>query len=208
MQFSLFESLNLLGTFAFAVSGVMKAIEKEYDLFGILVLAFVTAIGGGTIRDLLIGQGSVAWMRDNNVIYTIFLAFFLATVFFNLMKRFERWVTFFDSVGLAIFTIIGIHKGMQFHFNEMICIALGTITGTFGGVIRDVLAGDKPLLFHKEIYALACIIGGSIYFFLRASDRLENFAEIICCIIIIAIRLLSLKFNISLPKIHVKTSEK
>ncbi|ATL48670.1 hypothetical protein COR50_16695 [Chitinophaga caeni] len=195
----IFELLNLVGTFAFAVSGVMKAIEKEYDLFGILVLAFVTAIGGGTIRDLLLGISPVAWLNDNRVIYTIFIATATSTVFFSLVSKVQRWLTFFDAIGLAIFTIIGINRGIEKEFNEMICITLGTLTGTFGGVIRDVLSGDKPLLFRKEIYALACIIGGSLYFFARKMGILTHISEVLCIVIIVTIRMLSVRYNISLP---------
>ena len=141
--------------------------QKRLDPFGVLVLAFVTAIGGGTLRDIMIGNLPVSWLRNETATIVIFCAA-IATMFFGrFLKQFTTTLFLFDALGLGLFTIIGIELAMDKHFSAGVCIALGTITACFGGVLRDVLLNDVPLLFRKEIYAMACITGGLIYFLFR-----------------------------------------
>ncbi|HRG94571.1 MAG TPA: trimeric intracellular cation channel family protein, partial [Chitinophagaceae bacterium] len=156
--------IDILGTISFAVSGAFLAMEKKLDPFGVLVLAFVTAIGGGTLRDILIGNLPVSWMRNETATIVIFSSA-IATLFFGRYLRHLTTTLFlFDALGLGLFTIVGIKLGMEKQFSMGICIALGAITACFGGVVRDVLLNHIPLLFRKEIYAMACIAGGLVYF--------------------------------------------
>lgn len=194
--------IDILGTFSFAVSGAFLAMQKKLDPFGVLVLAFVTAIGGGTLRDILIGNLPVGWLRNETATIVIFSSA-IATMFFGrFLKQFTTTLFLFDALGLGLFTIIGIELGIEKNFSVGICIALGTITACFGGVIRDVLLNDVPLLFRKEIYALACIAGGLIYFLLRKINLDEDVSKAICILLIFAIRVIAVRYKISLPQFY------
>jgi uncharacterized membrane protein YeiH len=194
--------IDVLGTFSFAVSGAFLAMQKKLDPFGVLVLSFVTAIGGGTLRDILIGNLPVGWLRNETATIVIFSSA-IATIFFGrFLKQFTTTLFLFDALGLGLFTIIGIELGIEKDFSTGICIALGTITACFGGVIRDVLLNDVPLLFRKEIYALACIAGGLVYFLLRKIDLDENISKAICILLIFAIRVIAVRYKISLPQFY------
>ena len=164
MSLHLADFIDVLGTFSFAVSGAFAAKEKRLDLFGVLILAFVTAIGGGTIRDLMIGDLPVAWMKVPSIGWVIAAGAAASLFFGSRLQQMEKLLTIFDSLGLGLFTIIGIQKGLSHGLSPAVCIALGTITGCFGGVIRDVFLNKVPLIFHKEIYASASIAGGSLFF--------------------------------------------
>jgi uncharacterized membrane protein YeiH len=194
--------IDILGTFSFAVSGAFLAMQKRLDPFGVLVLAFVTAIGGGTLRDILIGNLPVRWLKNDTAILVIFCAA-IATMFFGrFLKQFTTTLFLFDALGLGLFTIIGIELGLEKQFGAGVCIALGTITACFGGVIRDVLLNNVPLLFRKEIYALACIIGGVIYFILKKIDLDADISNIICIIVIFTIRVIAVRYKLYLPHFY------
>jgi uncharacterized membrane protein YeiH len=152
--------IDILGTFSFAVSGAFFAMEKKLDPFGVIIIAFVTAIGGGTLRDVMIGNLPVGWLRNETATITIFIAAIGSMFFEARLRELTTTLFLFDALGLGLFTIVGIQKAMELHFSTGICIALGTITASFGGVIRDVLLTNVPLVFRKEIYAMASIIGG------------------------------------------------
>jgi uncharacterized membrane protein YeiH len=194
--------IDIIGTFSFAVSGAFLAMQKKLDPFGVLVLSFVTAIGGGTLRDIMIGNLPVSWLRNETATVVIFGSA-IATLFFGrFLKQFTTTLFLFDALGLGLFTIIGIELAIEKNFSVGVCIALGTITACFGGVIRDVLLNDVPLLFRKEIYALACIAGGLIYFLLKKIDIDENIPKIVCILIIFAIRVLAVRYKLSLPAFY------
>ena len=195
--------IEISGTVAFAVSGAFSAMQKRLDVFGVLIIGFVTAIGGGTIRDVIIGDTPVAWMRNYET-PLIILATVIATIIFKKhLKHLKITLFLFDALGLGLFTVIGIQKGIIVGLNPGICVALGTITGCFGGVVRDILLNEIPLLFHKkEIYATACIIGGVVYFLLlKILDA--NAVKIIAVTLICGIRIIAVKRNWSLPKVDV-----
>ncbi|MBL7707779.1 MAG: trimeric intracellular cation channel family protein [Chitinophagaceae bacterium] len=194
--------IDVLGTFSFAVSGAFLAMQKKLDPFGVLVLSFVTAIGGGTLRDILIGNLPVGWLRNETATIVIFSSAIATMIFGRFLKQFTTTLFLFDALGLGLFTIIGIELGIEKHFSTGICIALGTITACFGGVIRDVLLNDVPLLFRKEIYAMACIAGGLIYFLLRKINLDENISKAICILLIFAIRVIAVRYKISLPQFY------
>jgi uncharacterized membrane protein YeiH len=194
--------IDVLGTFSFAVSGAFLAMQKKLDPFGVLVLSFVTAIGGGTLRDILIGNLPVGWLRNETATIVIFSSAIATMIFGRFLKQFTTTLFLFDALGLGLFTIIGIDQGIEKHFSTGICIALGTITACFGGVIRDVLLNDVPLLFRKEIYAMACIAGGLIYFLLRKINLDEDISKTICILLIFAIRVIAVRYKISLPQFY------
>src|SRR3569833_492495 len=156
--------IDILGTFAFAVSGVFSAMEKKLDPFGILIISFVTAIGGGTVRDVLVGNFPVNWLQNGSTVWVIFIAAIITMLFGSYLKHLNTPLFLFDALGLGLFTIIGLEDGLKHGFSPGFCIALGTISACFGGVLRDVLLNKVPLIIQKEIYALACIIGGIVYY--------------------------------------------
>jgi uncharacterized membrane protein YeiH len=200
---SLFLIIDILGTIAFAISGVLTAIKHRMDPFGILIIAFVTAVGGGTLRDLLI-DADITWMRNLTFVYVIFAATVFAVVFRKKLGHIRKSLFLFDTIGIALYTIVGIEKGIAAGFPPLICVALGTMTACFGGVIRDILCNEIPIIFRKEIYATACIIGGSAYFILLQTTLAQDFIIIISGLIIMIVRSLAVHFKLSLPSIYGK----
>jgi uncharacterized membrane protein YeiH len=196
------EFIDILGTFSFAVSGAFAAMEKKLDLFGILILAFITAIGGGTIRDLLIGSTPVVWLRYPSIGWVIAAGAAGALFFGRRLKQIESLLTAFDALGLGLFTIIGIQKGLFYQLSPGVCIALGTITGCFGGVIRDIVLNKVPLIFEKDIYASASILGGAVYFLLCSVHISETIAAASSIILIFVIRMLGVRYKWQLPVWH------
>jgi uncharacterized membrane protein YeiH len=196
--------IDILGTIAFAISGVLVAMEKRLDLFGVVIIAFVTSIGGGTLRDLLIGNTPVVWMRDSTYVITILTTVVLAILFVKQLKYFRKSLFLFDTIGLGLFTMIGIEKGIEFGLLPIMCIALGTITASFGGVIRDILCNEIPVIFRKEIYATPCILGGLSYFLLKQLPIVDAYAYVGGILVVISLRILAVKFNIRLPNIYRK----
>ena len=196
--------IDILGTIAFAISGVLVAMDKKLDLFGVFIIAFVTAVGGGTLRDILIGNTPVAWMREYTYVLIIFITVVFAILFVNQLKYLRRTLLLFDTIGIGLFTMVGIEKGLTAGVSPVMCIALGTITACFGGVIRDILCNEIPVIFRKEIYATACILGGLSYFMLVLLPIYTTYAYIGAICIIIITRLLAVKFKISLPNIYRK----
>lgn len=197
--FNFFALIEVIGTFAFAVSGAIAAVKSRYDLFGILVLAFVTAIGGGTIRDLLIGNLPVSWLNNSIAIWSAIGGFTVTVVFHKRFKKIQNWILFFDAAGLGLFTVMGTQVGLNADMSIGISITLGTITGCFGGVIRDVLSGSRPLIFHTELYATASVIGGLLYIVLLTQIE-EFWAQIFAILTVIGIRITAYHFHITLPQ--------
>lgn len=194
------EIIEVIGTIAFSISGTFNAMQRKLDPFGVLIIAFVTAIGGGTVRDLLIGDTPVAWMRNMQT-FLIILFTALATMFFKThVQKMKITLFLFDSLGLGLFTMVGILKGITFGLNPGICIALGTITGCFGGIIRDTLLNTIPLVFRREIYATACIAGGLLYFLLIYMNVESVVAKLSVVAFIFMLRIIAVKFKLSLPK--------
>ena len=204
MKHDFLKLIDLLGTVSFAISGVFAAMQKRLDVFGILIISFSTAVGGGTLRDMLIGDFPVSWMRNLNYSVIILISAVMAIVFNNTIKNFEKTLLVFDSLGLGFFTVLGIQKGIAFGLHPGICIALGTITGCFGGVIRDIALNNIPLIFRKEIYATACIIGGIAYFILLRTPMIRNWVDVIVITAIFLIRILAVTWKLTLPSIYAK----
>jgi uncharacterized membrane protein YeiH len=204
MYSNFLQVIDILGTFAFAVSGAFAAIEAKLDPFGVLIIAFVTAIGGGTLRDVLVGNLPVNWLTNDGTMLVIFSSAVAAMLFGSKLRRFNASLFLFDALGLGLFTIVGLELGLKYGFSAGVSVALGTITACFGGVIRDVLLNKLPLIFHKEIYALACIIGGISYYFLHRTLLNDDVAKIICILLIFVIRVIAVKYKLALPRITIK----
>jgi len=198
----MFYTIDILGTIAFAISGVLVAMNKKMDLFGILIIAFVTAVGGGTLRDILIGQAPVGWMKDMTFTYVILGSAVFAVIARNKINYLRTSLFLFDTIGIGLYTVIGIEKGLSAGLHPIICIALGTMSACFGGVIRDILCNEIPVIFRKEIYATACILGGLSYFLIRKLPLESDFVFMIAGAIVILVRLLAVKFKIALPNIY------
>lgn len=201
---TIFNSLDLLGTAAFAISGALFAINKKMDPFGVFIIAFVTAVGGGTLRDMLIGKSPVSWMTDLNYVYVILLSVILAIIFRKKIAYLSKSLFLFDTIGLGIFTIIGTEIGIQNNLHPIISVSLGMLTATFGGVIRDTLSNEIPLIFHKEIYATACIVGSVTYLILNQFQIDQNANHILTTLMVIAVRLIAVKFKLQLPTFYAK----
>jgi uncharacterized membrane protein YeiH len=200
----MFYYLDLLGTMAFAISGVLTAINKKMDPFGVFVIAFVTAVGGGTLRDVLIGRTPVGWMLDLNYVYMIGLGYVISLIFRKKLDKIRVSLFLFDTIGLGVFTLIGIEKGIATGLHPVICVALGTMTACFGGVLRDILCNEIPVIFRKEIYATICIAGGCVFFLLQYWNVSQDVLYLSTSGFIIAIRLLAVTQKWSLQPVSRK----
>lgn len=156
----MFFFLDSIGTFVFAISGALAAMNKRLDPFGIFIIAFVTALGGGTLRDVLIGHTPVGWMENLDYVYIVIVGTLFAIFFRRKIDYLRKSLFLFDTIGLGVFTIIGIEKGIATDLHPIISVAIGTMSASFGGVIRDILCNEIPVIFRKEVYATACIVGG------------------------------------------------
>lgn len=195
MLLAIFEHL---GIFVFAISGLLSASEKRLDYFGGVVIAFFTALGGGTVRDLLLNT-EVRWMESSTLIFSALLGALAGIIFKQYLIKLRRTFFFFDTIGLGLFTILGIQKGIEYEQIPVTCLFLGLISATFGGVIRDVLCNEIPLIFRKEIYATAGIVGGLSYLGLKTLGWHNSASMIFCVIVIILIRILSVIYGWRMP---------
>lgn len=193
--------LDLLGTFAFAISGIRLASGKQMDWFGAYIIGLVTAIGGGTMRDLLLDI-TPFWILDGKYFLTTGVALLATLLFKDKLFKWGSTLFLFDTIGLGLFTIVGITKSIDAGLSFWACIVMGTITGTVGGVVRDVLLNEVPLLFRKDIYALVCVAGGGVYFIGRYLNLMTGLTEIIAALTVIVLRLIAVKFQIHLPQLQ------
>lgn len=197
----MFYLLEIIGTMAFAMSAALTAMHKKLDPFGVFVIAFATSVGGGTLRDIMIGSTPVGWMLELNYVYVIIVGFILAILFRKKFDKLRTSLFLFDTIGLGIFTLIGLEKGISVGLQPLICIALGTMTACFGGVIRDILCGEIPVIFRKEIYATICIFGGIVFFMLRELNLNVDVLYLTTSLFIILVRLMAVKYKWYLPTI-------
>ena len=193
--------LDYLGVFVFAMSGILAASEKKLDIFGGFTVAFVTALGGGTLRDLLLNV-EIDWIVNTTSIYMVIAGAIFAIIFKNKFRQLRKTMFLFDSLGISIFTILGVQKALSLNTPIEVAIMFGVITATFGGVIRDILCSEIPLIFRKEIYATACILGAIIYVSLEHFHVNDLINTIISASIIILIRTISVIKNLRLPIIN------
>lgn len=191
--------IEVLGTIAFAISGIRLAAAKNFDWFGAYVVGLVTAIGGGTLRDVLLGI-SVFWMQTWMYLAVTFLSLVTVIVFRKALVKGMRTVFFFDAIGLALFVVVGIEKSFAADFPAWVAIAMGLITGSFGGITRDILINEIPLFFRKDIYATACLAGGLAYWLLMNIPGLSPLVpQLGCAVTVIGLRIAAVHFNWSLP---------
>lgn len=193
--------LDYVGTLVFAISGTLMAAQKRFDIFGALTIGFATAIGGGTLRDMMLGVTPVTWIQSLDYFYVIVIGVLLTTLFKNIILKLRSTLFLFDSIGIGVFTVIGINKALLFELSPPFAILMGMITAVAGGVIRDTLCNVVPLIFRKEIYATACILGGVIFFLLKLCNIPEAINNLITMSSIIAFRVIAVKYGISLPKL-------
>lgn len=198
MEFSITIFLDLLGTFAFAISGLRLASRKRIDWFGAFIIALVTAIGGGTTRDLLLDVRPF-WMMNPMYFITTGIAFLSAILFKEKLFRWGSTLFMFDAIGLGLFTVVGISKSLAMGLPFWVCVMMGTITGTLGGVFRDVLLNKVPLVFTRDIYALACVFGGGVYYLFYKFGFSSDITELMTAISVIVARLIAAKFHLQLP---------
>lgn len=194
--------IELLGTIAFAISGIRLAAAKRFDWFGAYVVGLVTAIGGGTVRDVLLNI-PVFWMLSFRYLAVTGLALAAVIVFRQALVRGMRTLFIFDAIGLALFVVVGIQKTIAADYPMWVAIVMGIITGSFGGIIRDILINDEPLFFRKDIYATACLAGGLAYWFVSLTAAPSWVPQAICAIVIIGLRVLAVHYNWSLPILKV-----
>lgn len=193
-----FVIIEFIGTMAFAISGIRLASAKKFDWFGAYIVGMATAIGGGTLRDVMLGV-SPFWMTNSIYIICCGMALLYVIIFGKkIINQKSTWFIF-DTVGLALFNIIGIEKTLNMGFPLWMAVIMGSVTGAAGGVIRDILINEVPLIFRQDIYALACIAGGIVYILCYASGLQAEINAILSAIVVIAIRLLAVKYHWQLP---------
>lgn len=191
-------ALELIGTFVFAISGIRLASGKKVDWFGAYIVGLATAIGGGTARDLLLGV-TPFWMEDGSYFLITGLALLAVLLFEDKIFKWGNTLFLFDAIGLGLFTIVGITKSLEMGLPVWVCIVMGTITGSVGGVVRDILLNEVPLLLRKDIYALACVAGGLVYFACIYAGLSASLTEALAALIVILVRIVAVKFHIHLP---------
>ena len=192
-------TLELLGTFFFAISGALAIQDEHDDLFGAGFMGFVTAIGGGTLRDIMLGSYPLVWIGDIYFLYAIFAGVLIAYFFFKQLVRLTRTFLFFDTLGISFFTILGVEKALSLGVNPEIAAIMGMFTAIMGGVIRDVLTNVTPVLFRKEIYATACLAGAILYLILYKVGIDRDINLIVSIAVIFVLRILAVRFKLALP---------
>lgn len=190
--------IDYIGTFAFAISGIRLASAKQFDWFGAYVVGLATAIGGGTIRDILLGV-TPFWMTQPAYLIVTGLALGFVILFGKYVIRLNNTFFIFDAIGLGLFAVVGIEKSLGCGFDFWVAIIMGTMTGAAGGVIRDVFINEVPLIFRKEIYALACVWGGFVFYVCMLLGFPPALTQMTAAIGVILARILAVKYHISLP---------
>ena len=194
-------TLDLIGTFAFSISGALVASKKDFDLFGVLIIAFVTAVGGGMLRDVLINAHPINWIGDLNYVWVILSAVLFTFLFKSKIAPLSKTMFLFDTIGIGVFTVLGLQKGLNFELPAVVALIMGMVSAVFGGVIRDVLTNEVPLIFKKEIYASACLSGGLVYLIAVKLIEVEWISFILGTITVITIRSIAVRYHLELPKI-------
>lgn len=198
--------IEFIGTFAFAISGIRMAAAKHFDWFGGFVCGFAVAIGGGTIRDVMLGV-TPFWMTSSIYFTCTIIALLVGILFSKKLSRMENAWLITDTLGLAMFTIAGLQKTLQYGHPFWVAIVMGCITGVAGGVIRDVLLNQEPIIFQKDIYAMASVAGGLIYWLLAALGINIGITSIVTFLVICLVRYVAVRYHISLPLLRGENDE-
>ena len=186
------------GTFAFAISGIRLASAKKFDWFGAYVIGLVTAVGGGTLRDILL-NATPFWMEQTSYLTVSALALLFVIIFRKFTIRLTNTFFIFDAIGLGLFAVVGIVKTLEYGFPMWVAIVMGTITGSFEGMLRDILINEVPLIFRKDIYALACVLGGIIYYLCTFTGLSSPIIQFITAVSVFLTRIIAVKYHISVP---------
>lgn len=206
MNFELLYYIDLLGTMVFAISGSMAANRFGIDVFGSAFTGFVTAIGGGSLRDVFLNLRPV-WVEDGNYLIAICIGVLISTLFNKHLDRFARTLFLFDALGIGFFTVVGVEKSLANESSAIAAVMLGMFSASMGGVIRDVLMNVTPLILRKEIYASACLIGATIYVLLTLTPIDPKINAFICVAVVFGVRFLSVRYNFSLPGVEEMKNE-
>ena len=199
--------IDLLGTLVFAVSGALAASDKNMyrDIFGVTFTGFVTAVGGGTLRDMILGVRPT-WVVDGNYLIAITLGVIIAISFKYYILKYRRTFFLFDTLGIALYTVVGVQKALFYDVAPLAAIIMGMFSAVMGGVIRDTLINEVPLIFKKEIYATACLSGAAVFVLLKLLNVDDNMNSFISVAVIILIRTFAVKYQLTLPKVGSKKS--
>ncbi len=195
---------DLLGTFVFALTGALVAIRRRMDLFGMLVLAAITAVGGGTVRDVILGADGVFWTRDGNYIFVIILGMALPAIVQQDKYRTVRVLKILDAFGLAIFTVIGASKTLSLGYSGPVAVIMGCISGVFGGIFRDTLAGQVPLILRRDVYATTSIAGAILFVIFAKVNLPQPLNILLTATSVFTLRLTALQKGWNLPVIQPK----
>lgn len=199
----LFYLSDLFGVAVFAITGALMAGRKSMDLFGVLVIAIITALGGGTLRDVILDNHPVSWIRNDLYILVASVAAIGTVLWVRLTRPIhERGLLIADAFGLAVFTVIGTEVALQHNVPFSTAVIMGVMTGVAGGVMRDVICNEIPLIFKKEIYATACIIGSVVFIGLRELDTPHWLDTGLSMLTVLAVRLAAIHWHLSLPRFH------
>ena len=198
--------IDYIGTFAFAISGIRMAAAKKFDWFGAYVVGLVTAVGGGTIRDLLLSQ-TPFWMLQPSYLIVTGFALLVVIIFGKQLIKMNTTMFLFDAIGLGLFTVVGYEKSLAAGFPIWVNIIMGTLTGAAGGILRDTLINEVPLIFRKDVYATACILGGFIFFICQEINLTNAICEILSASSVILIRIWAVRKSANLPLMKDDTAE-
>lgn len=201
MELDFIRLIDYFGTFAFAISGIRLAAAKNFDIFGAYVVGFVTAVGGGTLRDLMLDV-TPFWMEHPSYVVITGLALLFVIIFRKYVVRFDNTFFIFDAIGIGLFTVVGVERSIAAGFPVWVNIIMGAITGAAGGMVRDVLINEVPLIFRKDIYAVACVLGGVAYYMCVLIGCSHLVTQIVAAVTVILARVLSVHFGVSLPALR------
>ncbi|MCE7066878.1 trimeric intracellular cation channel family protein [Dyadobacter sp. CY326] len=193
--------LEIIGTFAFAISGALAVKDQQHqDWFGASFTAFISSIGGGTLRDILLDSYPLVWISDITIIYAIMAGILVTFIFYKFLLRLRKTLFLFDTFGIALFTIVGTEKALHLGVRPEIAVIMGVFTATMGGVIRDMMTNEIPIIYRKEVYATACLAGACVYLLLDEIGAGRNVAFITASLVIITIRILAVRYGWSVPR--------
>lgn len=195
---------NMIGVIACAVAGTIVAKRKSGDILGAIFIAFVAAIGGGSFRDILLDNHPIFWMTQPSYLIVIISTSLLTQIFFYYLEQIDKSLRLFDALGAAAFTVIGIEVGLAHHASPSVAILMGITTATAGGILRDIICNDMPILLRKEIYITPCLIGAISYFALSYITLTQGVKQLIVIGIIFTIRMLAVYRDWQLPNISLK----
>lgn len=194
-------ALDIIGTIVFAISGWLTASKKELDYFGGIITAIVTAVGGGSIRDVVLGNTPVGWIKNETTVLAIFVGIVIAVLFHKWLDKVRRTLFLFDTLGIAVFTVSGTQLALNYDILPVPAVLLGITSAVAGGIIRDTLCNEIPLVFRKEIYATACLLGGVVFYASLQMGLDVVWSTILSCIATVSLRTIAVWKNIELPRV-------